>query len=196
MKRLIVFALVLSVAMFSTFAAQAVEFTDATAFDEIRNQATLDLQFKIDENTGSFKFGFNSNDKHEKMTSNTLNLVYADKVVKNTSPLYIWWDIVYGGKYNLTLAIDGPLTNDEQLSNNKIAIEVSKADAAEDAALLTTTVEGSSQTLTTNILTQNDGTTIASASGEQSLAIESTSDIDGLAEGTYSATLTLKLTTD
>ncbi len=193
MKRLIVFALVLSVAMFSTFAAQAVDFTETA--DASSNNATLNLQFVIDEDTGSFKFGFNNAIAHTEMTESTVDLTYEAGKIKNDSDIYVWWDILYGGKYNLELSVseNGLWSNDQ---SKGIDIKVVSTPVGEsDGNSVTLTTADTGENITGNILSQISSGTITEASGEQKLEIESTTDLAGLTNGTYVATLTLKLTT-
>ena len=191
MKRFIVFALVLSVVLFSSFAATLTlaEFTEIN--EASSNQAGVKLNFTIDEDTGSFKFGFSSSEAHEAYASDTFNLAYSEGKVTNTEPLYVWWDIAYGGAYDLELSIDDALLLGGSTGDNDIELTI--AGTGDETAVAIDTDAG---TTSTKIITQLDGTTIVAKSGEQSLTISSADNaLDGKAEGTYTANLTLKITT-
>ncbi len=188
MKRFIVFALVLSVVLFSSFAATLAEFTEINKASS--NKAGVKLNFTIDEYTGSFKFGFSSSEAHEAYASDTFNLAYSEGKVTNTEPLYVWWDIAYGGAYNLELSIDDALLLGGSTGDNDIELTI--AGTGDETAVNIDTAG----TTSTKIINQTDGSTIIAKSGEQSLKISSADNaLNGKAEGVYTANLTLKITT-
>lgn len=202
MKKFLVFGLFV---MLSTVAFAATSYT-GTTLPADGNNPVVNVQYVIDANTGSYSIGFAgsatdaANGTQLSDTTISLAIDSEDNTIVSNVPkegedtkLYIFWDITSAAQYKLSLEASGALKND---SNEMIGITVegTTVDEYEDETLADIKAEKASAVSSEIIPTTTAGT-IATKKGMQMLTIKSTADqLSGKATGTYSASLTLKLT--
>lgn len=207
MKRILIFACMLFVAVSVCFAAElTADGYNSTGSKMAETVVTL----KMDGTTDSqevIKLYFTATDPSEQTTTPPIPATSValgfngDTKAKNSdNPLYVWWKIVSGGKYDIQLGINAQLVNtnnDEQ----KIHWEASWTDPVEEGAETLAADDNivSSKTASDyETITTHDGAAKLTTVGSREINIitEDVSALNNLTAGDYQAYLTLKIVTD
>lgn len=206
MKRILVFSLLLATLSVTVFADTS--YSGSSVPPEEGKDPTVTVQYVIDSNTGSYSIGFASSEENAKTGTKlenstiTLKIDSKDNTIISNVPsegedtgLYIFWDITSAAQYKLSLEASGALKNK---ANERIGFTV-KGDTVgsnygETLVIITTSND---TPVSANIIPTTTAGTIATKKGMQMLTIKSTAgQLSGKGRGTYSADLTLKLTTN
>lgn len=175
-----------------------------------KTMPTQEVQLTIGDELYSYSVGFSTT--AEKAANNidptVLSLSEDDRTVATnpdgTQDLYVWWDILSAKKFDITLAIGNPLTEQSPISGDSAAKidytvtgTISESEVKPATHTTTPISIASDSTLNVKFLKQlNSGTVANSYKGSQKLAI-STKDgaLQGKPEGIYKSTLTLTVAT-
>ena len=205
MKRILIFACMLFVAVSVCFAAELT----ADGYNSPDNEmAKTVVTLKMDGTTDSqevIQLYFTAIDPSERTTppapATSVALEFnSDTTAGNTSPLYVWWKIVSGSNYDIQLGINAQLVNtnnDEQ----KIHWEASWTDPVEEGAETLAADDNivSSKTASDyETITTHDGAAKLTTVGfrEINIITENVSALNNLTAGDYQAYLTLQIVAD
>lgn len=206
MKKIVIL-LICSLLAASLYAANNSVFEGSTP-DSASNTPTQTIELKIGDDLYRYSVGFSTDGSKpsQDITENTkLELSSEDKTIAvNTSDLYVWWDIMTADAFDVTLKLDGALTQQDVVP-------------AESAATINFSVNGATQTgevkpdahITNPIDIASNGTkelafldvttsadnTAHTYQGKQKLTITTVAgELANKPEGKYTANLTLEVT--
>ena len=199
--------LICSLLTASLYAANNSVFEGSTP-DSAGDIPTQTIELTIDGNLYRYSVGFSidGSKASEDISENTkLELSSDDKTIAvNTSDLYVWWDIMTADAFDVTLKLDGALTQQDVTPENSAA----KIQFSVNGAIQEGEVKPSGHD-TNSIDITSDGTTgqafldvTASVDnvahtyqGKQKLTITTgAGELANKPEGTYTANLTLEVT--
>ena len=132
MKRILVFSLLLATLSVTVFADTS--YSGSSVPPEEGKDPTVNVQYVIDSNTGSYSIGFASSEENAKTGTKlenstiTLKIDSKDNTIISNVPsegedtgLYIFWDITSAAQYKLSLEASGALKN---ATNERIGFTV------------------------------------------------------------------------
>lgn len=212
MKRILIFACMLFVAVSVCFAAElTADGYNSTGSKMAETVVTL----KMDGTTDSqevIQLYFTATDPSEQTTTPPIPATSValgfngDTKAKNSdNPLYVWWKIVSGGKYNIQLGIDEPLKNTKDgATDQEIGWSASWIDtesAGEASEILTATDDNnvsSGDAADYETITTHDGAAKLTTVGSREITIttDDVSALNNLTSGDYQAYLTLRIVAD
>ena len=203
MKKLLVFGLSLVMLSTAVFADTSISGTSLPL------EAAVNVQYEINDTTGRYSIGFADNATNAGngtgISKSTINLSIDSKdntIVSNVpekgtdTGLYVFWNITSAAKYKLSLATTA-LEGQREQDPKTIGITVTGSVVGENIAETPVSIDADSTTEKSfDIFSQTTAGTIATKKGMQMLTIKSnTGELEGKPADTYSANLTLKLTT-
>lgn len=175
-----------------------------------KTMPTQEVQLKIGDELYSYSVGFSTTAKKaaKDIDPTVLSLSEDDRTVATnpdgTQDLYVWWDILSAKKFDITLAIGNPLTEQPPTSGDSAAeidytvtgtiSESEVKPANHTTAAISIASDG---TKDTKFLEQSSEDTVANSyKGSQKLAISTNAgELQGKPEGTYKSALTLTVAT-
>lgn len=212
MKRILIFTCMVFVAVSVCFAT---EFSASGYNSTGSKMAKTVVTLKMDGTTDSqevIQLYFTATDPSEQTTppltpatSVALGFNGDTKAKNSDNPLYVWWKIVSGGKYDIQLGIDAPLVNTkDNTTGQEIDWYASWTDpesAGEESEILTATDDNtvnSEDTADYETITTHDGAAKLTTVGSREITIttEDVSALNNLTAGDYQAYLTLKIVAD
>lgn len=210
MKRILIFTCMVFVAVSVCFAT---EFS-ASGYNSPDNEmAKTVVTLKMDGTTDSqevIQLYFTSEDPSAATTHPTatgsVSLEFngdTTATAGNTSPLYVWWKIVSGGKYDIQLGIDAPLVNikdntpDQEIGWSACWTDSTEGEQGSLTAADDNTVS-SGDAADYETITTHDGAAKLTTVGSREITITTVdvSDLDNLTAGDYQAYLTLTIVAD
>ena len=199
MKKIIVFALciLLSSSLF------AVSWSDNT---QTKPEQTITLNIGEDLYKYNIGFSVDGNKTGEGFSASTALVLSEDDktVAENSTPLYVWWDIMTSKAFDVTLEVSGALTEKTPAGDQAQTIDFTvdgliSADEIKPQTHRTTPIDLSSDADVKSVafLDVDAADSVANTyQGSQELTIKTkTGALAGKPEGDYSSTLTLSLTT-
>ena len=211
MKRILIFACMLFVAVSVCFAAEfsASGYNSTSDNTMAQTVVTLTMDGTSDTNQEVIQLYFTSADPSETTIPPTPATSVAlgfngDTIAENSdNSLYVWWKIVSGGNYDIQLGIDNPLVNTkDNTTGQEIDWSASWTDSdspeGEQGALTTDDNTVSSGGADYETITTHAGDTKLTTVGSREITIttEDVSALNNLTSGDYQAYLTLKIVAD
>lgn len=210
-KRILIFTCMVFVAVSVCFAAElAADGYNKTENTKAQTVVTLTMDGTSDTNQEVIQLYFTATDPSDQTTPPTPAPSVAlgfngDTIAENNNPLYVWWKIVSGGKYDIQLGIDAPLVNTKDgATDQKIGWSASWEDtesAGDESENLTAADDNtvsSGDAADYETIAKHNGTEKLTSRGSREINIttKDVSALNNLTAGDYQAFLTLKIVAD
>lgn len=206
MKRIII-TLICILMTLSLYAANNSIFEGSTP-DSASDTPTQTIELTIGDELYKYSVGFSTDGSKpsEDISENTkLELSSDDKTIAvNTSELYVWWDIMTADAFDVTLKLDGALTQQDvtpedsaakiQFSVNGAIQEGEVKPSGHDTDSIDIASDGTTELAFLDV-DASVGDTAHTYQGKQKLTITTgAGELANKPEGKYTANLTLKVT--
>ena len=205
MKKIVIL-LICSLLTASLYAENNSIFEGSTP-DSSSDTPTQTIELTINENLYRYSVGFSSDGSKpsQDITENTkLELSSDDKTIAvNTSDLYVWWDIMTADAFDVTLKLDGALTQQDVPAESAATINFAvnggiQAGEVKPDAHTTNPIDiasnGTKELAFLDVTTSADNTA-HTYQGKQKLTITTVAgELANKPEGTYTANLKLEVT--